>query len=315
MGPTIFVSIASYLDPMLFFTLQDAITKAKYPECIIFGVVDQHVMDQREEIAALPFASQVRYVHIHPQDTLGVSWARSVAFSLYDGENFLLQIDSHMLFEQDWDETLISQYWGLKGYSPKHILTTYPRPFEMIDGEPHFVKEEVNTVLVLRPHPETPLSRHDPVMRFQAKHLFATEAVLGCHVAAGFIFTEGNFVNEVPYDPFLYFHGEEQSIALRAFTRGWNIYHPVHVPVRHLYKTSGTAYESHHWHGEVDKKRAFNYGHLQERAKKRLIQLLSGHDLGAYGLGTKRSLTDYARLCGIDYQSFFVKDVYQGVLV
>lgn len=315
MGPRIFISIASYLDPMLFFTLRDAVAKAKYPMCLSFGVVDQHRFDQREKIEALPFASQVRYVHVRLEDTLGVSWARSIAFSLYDGEDFLLQIDSHTLFEQGWDETLMNQYWALKGKSAKHILTTYPRPFEMVGGEPHFISDGVNTILVLRPHPETPLTEENLVLRFRAHHLFASEAVEGCHVAGGFIFTEGNFINEVPYDPFLYFHGEEQSLAIRAYTRGWNIYHPFDVPLRHLYKREGTAYDSHHWHGDIDRRRAFSYGHLQDRAKRRLMQLLTGDpSLGAYGLGHVRTLEEFTALSGIDYRAREIRDVFEGRL-
>src|SRR5690348_6724629 len=129
MRETIFVSIASYLDPMLFFTLHDGFAKARHPERLAFAVIDQNIDDQRAAIAALPFAAQVRYVHVHPQDTLGVCWARSTAFSLYDGEDYLLQIDSHMLFEEDWDEKLLAQHAALKQRSPKPIVSTYPYRF------------------------------------------------------------------------------------------------------------------------------------------------------------------------------------------
>lgn len=316
MGPTIFISIASYLDPVLFFTLREAYAKAKNPECLRFGVVDQHVENNRAQIAALPFASQIRYVHVSPQDTLGVSWARSVAFSLYDGEDFLLQIDSHTLFEQDWDETLLTQYWELLPQSKKHILSTYPHPFEMVDGQPEYKADVGKSVLVLRPHPDTPLSRDNAVLRFRAYHYMSTDhPVMGCHVAGGFLFAAGSFVNEVPYDPFLYFHGEEQSLAVRAFTRGWNIYHPVHIPLRHLYKVSGTAYQNHHWHGQVAKQRAFSHTHLTERARKRLTDLLiHNKPLGAYGLGTERTMEQYTEMSGIDYRRATVTDVFGGKL-
>jgi hypothetical protein len=312
---TIFISIASYLDPMLFFTLNDAVAKAARPELLSLGVVNQHVEDQRAAIAALPFARQVRYVHLHPQDTLGVSWARSTAFSLYDGEAFLLQVDSHTLFEPGWDEQLRSLHAKLRERSAKPVVSTYPYRFDMVDGVPQYTPSEGRTALVLRPHPETTLAPGDAVLRFMARHLFTSEPVMGCHVSAGFLFAAGSFVEEVPYDPYLYFHGEEQSLAVRAFTRGWDIFHPLTTPVYHLYKTEGTPYETHHWHGETDARRAFQSAYLTERAKQRLTRLLMGDGLpGAYGLGSARTMAQYAEMSGIDYASQTISDPFGGQL-
>jgi hypothetical protein len=311
----IFISIASYLDPMLFFTLNDAVAKASRPELLSLGVVDQHLDDQRAAITALPFARQVRYVHLHPQDTLGVSWARSTAFSLYDGEAFLLQVDSHTLFEPGWDEQLRKLHATLRERSAKPVISTYPYRFDMVDGVPQYAPGEGRTALVLRPHPEKGLAPDDAVLRFMARHLFTSEPVMGCHVSAGFLFAAGGFVEEVPYDPWLYFHGEEQSLAVRAFTRGWDIFHPLTTPVYHLYKQEGRSYESHHWHGELDARRAFQSSYLTERAKQRLNRLLMGDGLpGAYGLGSVRTMAQYAELSGIDYARQTISDPFGGQL-
>lgn len=106
----IFVSLASYCDELLFFTLKDCIDKADKPENIFFGVVDQNELSQKESIEALDFSKQIRYVFINKLETLGVSWARSIAFSLYNAEDFLLQIDSHMLFKVCFGFASTSRY-------------------------------------------------------------------------------------------------------------------------------------------------------------------------------------------------------------
>lgn len=311
-----FISMASYLDPMLFFTLQDAIRKAQQPELLRFAVVDQHVHDQREAIRALPYGGQIRYLHVHLQDTLGVSWARNMAFSLYDGEEYLLQIDSHTCFEQNWDANLRGQHSQLLSRSAKPIISTYPYRFDMVDGVPHYTPSEGKTALVLRPHPETPLSADDVVLRFMGKHMFTDQAVPGCHVSAGFIFCSGQFVEQVPYDPYLYFHGEEQSLAVRAYTRGWDIFHPTWVPLYHLYKEANVPHETHHWYGEIDAQRAFTSAYLTQRAKQRLAQLLCGDGLpGAYGLGQTRSLDEFIAFSGIDYKQKVISERYEGLLV
>jgi hypothetical protein len=41
---------------------------------------------------------------------LGVGVARMNAFSLYDGQDFILQIDAHMIFNDNWDNVLIENY-------------------------------------------------------------------------------------------------------------------------------------------------------------------------------------------------------------
>ena len=45
-------------------------------------------------------------------------------------------------------------------------------------------------------------------------------------LAAGLVFARGAFLREVPMDPQVYFQGEEVSLAIRAYTHGYNLYHP-----------------------------------------------------------------------------------------
>ena len=298
----IFIPIASYLDPLLFFTLNSAYKNAKYPKNLVFGVVDQNFTNQREEIKKLPFADQIRYCHLFPEDTLGVSWARSIAYSLYNGEDYLLQVDSHTYFEDGWDEKLINQLNELKTISKKPILSTYPYDFRLQENTPIYKESGNQTVLVLKPHPDESITVDNPIARFRANHVFSEKSVLGSHLAGGFIFCDASFIEEVPYDPYMYFHGEEQNLSLRAFTRGWDIYHPKYIPLYHHYKEANVAHDTHHWHGDVKEKRDFDSVSLRLRAQDRLVKLIRGDlDEGVYGLGKVRNLNDFRILSGIDY--------------
>jgi len=310
----IFISIASYCDELLFFTLNDCISKAKFPQNIIFGIVDQNDSSQKEKIDQLSFSSQIRYVYINKLETYGVSWARNIAFSLWDNEKYLLQIDSHMFFEENWDETLKEQHSSLLEKSQKPIITTYPYDFQFDENNnPVFKKPSGTYVLELRPHPDTKLEEDNAVLRFRAHHTKSSEPVNGCHIAAGFVFTDASFIEEVPYDPYLYFHGEEQSLSIRAYTRGWDIYHPTWIPLYHCYKkintTSTTSYISHHWHKSVESKRALSYSHLLKRSKKRINRLFyeDGIKGSVYGLGQTRNLEDFSKFSGIDYTNKTIK--------
>ena len=311
MNGRIFISIASYLDPMLSFTLSDAVAKADHPELLSFGIVDQHFDDQRNVLGAA--ASRLQYLHVHPRDTLGVSWARHLAYSLYDDETYFLQIDAHTLFDQGWDTTLKTQHTQLQVQSAKPIVTTYPARFEMINGHPQWTPLGDGVVLIIRPMLNAELSAENVLLSFQAYVVAAAQPVLGCHIAAGFHFCSGRFIEEVGYDPYLYFFGEEQSLSARAFTHGWDIYHPTHVPLYHLYRDTGTNPSELHWGSEVDKHRQRDSAYLTKRSDARLKRLLLGDGLhGAYGLGTRRTLDDFRVISGIDYRLKTIRDPYNG---
>ena len=103
----IFVSIASYCDPVLPFTLQRAQATAHRPERLHFGVVDQRPLDEPRLAPAGP--ARLSQVRLAPLDARGPCWARAIAMSLHDGEEWFLQLDSHMDFDPGWDERLIEQ--------------------------------------------------------------------------------------------------------------------------------------------------------------------------------------------------------------
>ena len=133
---SIFISIASYCDPLLIHTIQDAIQKAEKPENLHFGVVEQQVHEKRLTLANETARQMVRYIGVAPEESRGVCWARSLANTLYEGEEFFLQIDAHMLFEQDWDTQFIRQLGICQRTNPKSLLTCYPNHFEWVDGIP-----------------------------------------------------------------------------------------------------------------------------------------------------------------------------------
>jgi len=291
---------------LLFYTIVDCIKKANKPENFFFGVVDQNEKSQKSEIEKLGLSHHLRYIYINKLETLGVSWARNIAFSLFDDEEYLLQIDSHMLFENNWDITLINQYTDLKKISDKPVISTYPYDFSLDENNnPSFNLPSDKYVLVLRPHPDTSLKEDNAVLRFRAEHKLSNAHVNGCHIAAGFIFTSSDFIHEVSYDPFLYFHGEEQSLSIRAYTKGWDIYHPNWIPLYHLYKKIDTETSLHHWHKDVEAKRVLNSSYLRQRAIKRINRLFYGDGMKntSYGLGYTRSLDEFIKFSGIDYKN------------
>ena len=302
---TIFVSVAAFCDPWLRFTIDGLFAKAEFPQRLRVAVVDQSQDQNRAWLEQAAYWSQVGYVNLHPVETRGVSWARNIAFSLYGGEDYLLQIDSHTHFDQGWESRLIELLESCRARAERPIISTYPPPFEFDqEGQPCKKSSDSNYAMILRPHPDTHLSPDNATLRFRAEYVLGGDFVEGHHLAAGFIFTLGDFVEEIPYDPFMYFHGEEQNLAIRAYTHGWQIFHPRQrdIPLAHLYKQSGVEHRTHHWHPDYEKQRAIKWVAMKKRADQRLRELVYGPRFsGAYGLGRARTMEQFARESGIDY--------------
>ena len=296
--PRIFVSVAAFVDPELESTLRSAVAQAAEPHDLVFGVLNQTLspVADRLALADLP----VRLLQIRPEESHGVCWARSVVQTLYDNEPYFLQIDSHTLFAPQWDRHLRN---ALEELGDRAILTAYPYGYTRQGSEVLLDHTgPAQTTLVTRPVPHQTLRPDAPILRFQSRHFPEPQTVLGSHISAGCLFTHGRFVQDVPYDPQGYFHGEEQGLTLRAFTRGWDLYHIPDIPLYHHYRKPGESHLGHHWHPRW-KHPPERLAYWERRAVARLRDLVSGTLSGVWGLGTDRTLEDFFRISGIDYRT------------
>ena len=300
---SIFISIASYQDPVLPFTIKEAYEKAAWPDELHFGIVDQSAADSPYPVSATIPAHQVSYVKIAPEQARGVCWARAVAMSLMGREDWFLQIDSHTMFEQGWDQTLMTKASALMSFTPECVISGYPAGFQLVDG----VATPLHSTQALWADvvaPDSHFVDRDPVLRFKARELPGVGAVEGFHVGGNCLFAPAEFAQKFPYDPYLYFGEEEPSLALRLFTHGWTIYHVAGVPLLHLYYDSAAAIKRPlHWETTSENQIEPVWHRLSSRARERMGILVSGDSsaLGVYGLGSTRTLQDYAQECGIDY--------------
>jgi hypothetical protein len=177
----------------------------------------------------------------------------------------------------------------------------------MVDGAPVTHPWRPGTLFTLRPDARERLTLDAPAIKHIGAQRQSTRPLPRTHIAAGFFFTLGSFVEEVPYDPFLYFTGEEHDLALRAFTRGWDIFHPPRVPLFHRYREKGESARGQHWNRAVDARRPQPWHAFEARSVKRLRRIFFGRGLpGPYGLGSTRTLDDFRRASGIDYRRLTV---------
>ena len=287
---TIFVQIAAYRDPELEATCFDLISKAKHRERISVGIVWQGVTpDDDHMIYFEKFLPQVTVERHDAATSQGACWARAKAQQLYNGEDYALQIDSHMRFEEGWDETLINMLSECD--SDKPLLTTYPPAYEppmnlKKTRLPKMRPKEFSSQGIL-------LLTSDSIPIEKAPDL----PIKGIVCAAGFIFGKAEYIQEVPYDPNLYFFGEEISMTVRLWTNGWDFYHPNKLVIYHLWTRKGRKTHSN------DHK---DWSATDKAAKQRVRSMLGVDeeevDLHPYGLGAVRSLEEYQKFSGINFK-------------
>jgi hypothetical protein len=289
--PTIFVQIASFRDPQLPPTIASALAEAARPGRIVIGVCQQHGPDDEHDLDEYEGEAWLRLDRVPARDARGVGWARARANKLWAGEDFLLQIDSHTRFAAGWDDDLIDMWLALG--RERAIVSAYPPSFEIRpDGsEFRYPDREARRMELrhFRPNGTT-------AQRMQS--LALGEAPRQALLAAGFLFANGRFTRDVPYDPSCVFDGEELSLAVRAYTHGYDVFGPTRQVLWHRYGDHAPKIWDQHPTDE-----------LVERWLARLHRMLRGEDrhLGGYGLGTMRSLAGFESLAG------FVLDWSDGV--
>jgi hypothetical protein len=211
--------------------------------------------------------------------------------NLYDGEDWYLQLDSHHRFAQDWDTKLTAQA-SLTG-SSKPLLSA-PAPyasggaytpqtlyrFEFTgfrpDGIPEFMTTSVPDHLI-----------DGLPMRIRL-------------VCGHFIFAAGCYVQEVPCDPDLYYSCAEITLAIRAFTHGYDLYAPGQHILWHDY--AGVR-RRRHWDDHTPEQDARLSWHDRYTAGiAKVAGFLAEPAVERYGLGTARTFADYEAYAGISFR-------------
>lgn len=299
----IFVSIASYRDPELLPTLRDMFLKAKDPSLIRVGLCWQKT--ENETIEEFLYNDNVRIYECDWKDSKGACWARHIIQKhLYEDEEYYLQLDSHHRFLENWDEHLKNLYY--EADSEKPIIggygTTYwpEKPDEPLKNEPYriitFDTFTEDGDIISRPQ----LISNHKFLKSQNINLIPARLLSG-----HFIFTQGHFCRECIYDPNLYFRGEEITLSARAYTHGYDMFHPTYSIIWHEYLRPK---QNKHWDDHV-KKNGFEIEaesrniRSKERQRKLFGMDISNIDFRHYGLGNKRPLHEYELFCGLDFQN------------
>jgi len=181
------------------------------------------------------YRDQIDVYEMESALAVGPMFARHIGHRMYRGEYYILQVTSRLIFVRDWDVDIVGQ-WERAG-NDMAILSTYNTNLEEDDidqatgkntrferpvlCDASFEGDGARGRMRLRhpkwrqPYVSAPGMAHSP----QLQPFWSSE----------FAFSRGHFVLAVPYDPWLPIveqDDEEISMAVRAFTYGYDFYAP-----------------------------------------------------------------------------------------
>jgi hypothetical protein len=264
---SIFIAMPTMHDTELLPTVFDAFENAKSHD-IHFGI--RFLSSSPEEEKKLStlistFGGNIKgyfdYINEHNRlDKIGTGKARKGVSELYDGQDFVLSIDSHTKFSEGWDEKLAWLYADASKLTgnKKSIITAYPSKYTYKNEERVFLDKknlypyigwEEEWDLELYPFLAQPIWQY--CLPWMVKDTVEDDRNLlpTGKFSYNFSFSGENFLYDE--DPEMLMMEEDMCKTFKLFNDGWELVYPNTQPiVGHMYNTEisseggGRAY----WH-------------------------------------------------------------------
>jgi len=333
---TIYVAIASYRDFQCKQTVESIMSRAVFPQRVRIAVVDQLDFEhdkpcsepevpctQNPDQILCKYKSQLDFYTMDASYAVGPVFARHLGHRMYRGEYFAMQCDAHVDFVKDWDVTVIEAWKSAK--NEMGVLTAYLSDVNGAMDEEGNLKKFSRPIMCKSDYEGYGVTKH-------LRHGQQPEGITRIHGepslepfwAAGFSFSRGHFVLNVPYDQHLpwIFQGEEISIGLRGFTYGYDYYTPEHSVCFHYYAKKDETGKRNKVHTFWENSGMYksNNRAVEKGGMKRLNGILNMNpssikedewmhdDIEFYGLGKVRTTQKFFETFGIDTETQKTQD-------
>lgn len=297
----IFLAIIAYNEPDINQTISNCLENAEHPERISFGVWN-HYNNEKIIVESFP---NCRTVNLEYGSLLGVGLPRLSVMSLYDEEDYILQIDAHMLFDKNWDTKILSRYKEIKAHYPDPVITTYTGWWSRLeDGTiTNYSPENDYKCIKIKIFPE--LRGNNPHQDADAVDWTDKSFEQHFGFGAAFVFAEPKFFKEILPDPKIMFAGEETTIALRAWTRGYRLFAIPESIVWHKNKGDGVLYKYDRWKTAGEEDLASHFYRKTKISEERVQNILTGNITGYWGAPSTAALAAYEKASGVSFKEIY----------
>jgi hypothetical protein len=218
---------------------------------------------------------------------------RNSALALYDGEDYILNIDPHLDFNKGWDTLLIEEYErAFSDIGPKCLMTFF-LPSARVSGDKLVQSSEQTHT--------TPVT-YNSNGKMTFRPFTKEEKEKGYAIHYGFCghnqFGRADVILDFTFDPEVFFFGEEQIMAMRYGTRGYKMFVPdTRCYASHLDKS--TFIVGQNYYADA----LYKAGRKIDDYSK-IYDLFMGNYFGHWGAPDQESLDNYLADSGFNYKKF-----------
>lgn len=299
-----------------------AIKNSDDPDSLVFGIFDL-CMNGFPQTDFTEFKNVI-YMPMIFSGTQGIGLARLITSSIITPDcDYVLQLDSHMLFTKSWDTKIKNRYKDLESKYNKPIISSRCNYWEY-DNEMNIVVDGkvVEDIYNFEYNSNSPVSKL--VFKDYQTSLFqdgyptitgidTEEMVYAEHslISAQFTFSRPDLYSEIVHDPRLPWGGDEPIYSLRAWTRGYQMFSIQDTICFHYNKNTMTA--GYNKDNQEDWRNLKNNDNrlfklYQKRYNDGLTimkDILLGNYLGYWGAESLSELKDFESACGISFNDFY----------
>jgi glycosyltransferase involved in cell wall biosynthesis len=291
----IFIQIASFRDEDVLLTIRSALENAANPQRLTFGICLQY--DPSDKVLPQYFDGlnnpNIRVLRVLAADSLGAGFARNMAQQLWSGEEYVLQIDSHMRFSLGWDQYLLNL---LNIVESNVVVSAFLPRFKPPNNLEEMAGSSLSIIASFFGHYDSPQIIHlAGCLRKEREPWILRKSPF---ILANFVFASAEVFSKVPIDPHFGFYGDELSYSARLWTHGYDVVQPEKVIAYHYWDKPDTYKRSYKGYGSNSKKSFERINHLL--GLKSVEDPSSTVELEHYSLGSVRTLDSFYTFAGIN---------------
>jgi hypothetical protein len=292
---TIFINIPSYSDPEIWDTIEDFISKATNSSRVFFGITHQTFDLENDLLKSKTNSNNVKMDIIPAGSIIGCQPGRKNSHQFYDGQDYYLNMDSHMRAVENWDSLIIKDFEDLELKNGKSVMTGYVNSYDVNENGKSILNKETPWLFYMSE--DNVLNfKNNGVLQMCPKHGNHTEPVLSPYISGHFFFARGRYVERVNFVEEITFTEEELFMAVRFFTAGYNIYIPSSTYVFHRY---GRPNRRLIWEDFPEK-----FYSASEASKNFSVYILENNILSEKnGLFTERTLEEFEKYASISFKT------------
>ena len=251
---SIYVSICCLgVDKELVNTIESCISSAEYPENINIGIAfigRNNFFEETKE--KLKKYKNIRYTYVELQNNWGVGNGRLLATSMYNNEDYFLQVDAHTRFADHWDTYLIDRLHKAQILvnNEKVVLSGLPGfyAYENHEDDNAYPIKTSGPLKYPKWVPGEYMSEEHVMPRWWVSTVHELSPQLGemvdktgfaplPKISAAFIFSNKHFANNTCMDKKYIVFEEEMIQSSELVSNGFTLVYPgEHCVVFHLYK-------------------------------------------------------------------------------